>query len=67
MDRSFVLDSTKCKNAIRVLNGTDNPQLNPCISNNSFAFFDVISKQNLLEKQRQFEVKKLNTCLQHMT
>ena len=60
--RPFTLDPTECKNAIRLLNGTDNPQLNSYNYNNSFTYFDDIVKQKTLEeKQPHFKVRKLNT------
>ena len=35
---------------MRFLNGTDKPQLNDYNYNNSFTFFDYISKKYILEK-----------------
>ena len=41
MERPRTLDPTECKHhdAIRHLNGTDNPQLNAFEYSNSFSFF----------------------------
>ena len=62
MERPLPLDSTECKNAIRHLNGTDNPQLKAYHYNNSFTFFPDVKQQQLLERyQPRFQVTKLNT------
>ena len=62
MERPRTFDPTEFKDAIRHLNGTDDPQLNAFDYSNSFTFFDDIQNQRRLEtKQPPFRKTKLNT------
>ena len=64
IERPFTIDPTECKNAIRLLNGTDSPQLNAYNNNDSFTYFKDIKKQRTLETQGHqppFRVTKLNS------
>ena len=59
MECPRTLDPTECKQAIRHLNGTNNPQLDALNYSNSFTFFNDIQKQRLLEtKQPLFRITK---------
>ena len=46
---------TKCKHAIRHVNGTDNPPFNVLDYRSSFTFFDDIQTQLFLETEPSFE------------
>ena len=62
MERLRTLDSRECIHVVRLLTGTDNPQLNAFDYSNSFSFFDGIQKQRLLEtKQPPFHNTKSST------
>ena len=62
MERPNTLDPTKCKHAVRHLNGTDNPQLNAFDYSKSF-IFSMIFKNNASLKQNKLFFVLLNSTL----
>ena len=47
------LDPNECYNFVRILNGTDNPELNQNFHNTCFTFFDTLSFRAAIEKRRR--------------